>query len=78
LGHGVLDELNIEAMESMVKKKVLCVAARFLEKMLNTDLSDYAGNTLTCIFCGQEARYVNRNLKTFTTILGGSPFFTKR
>ena len=70
MGHGVLDELNIEAMESMVKKKVLCVAARFLEKMLNADLSDYAGNTLTCIFCGKEARYVSRHLKTFTTILG--------
>jgi hypothetical protein len=70
LGHGVLDELNIEAMESMIKKEVLRVAARFFEKMLNADRSDHMGHTVTCIFCGQEARYVSRNLKTFTTVLG--------
>jgi len=46
------------------------IAARFLEKMLNKDLSDYAGATAACIFCGQEARYVCRHPKTFTTILG--------
>lgn len=57
-------------MENMIKKEVLQVAARFLEKMLNQDVSDYAGATITCIFCGQEARYVSRRLKTFTTILG--------
>lgn len=57
-------------MERMIKKEVLHVAARFIEKMLNTDVSDYAGATLGCIFCGNEARYVSRHLKTFTTILG--------
>ncbi len=57
-------------MENMIKKEVLHVAARFLEKMLNTDASDFAGATITCIFCGQEARYVSRHSKSFTTILG--------
>ncbi len=57
-------------MESMIKKEVLHVAARFLEKMLNKDLCDYAGAAITCIFCGQEARHVSRHPKTFTTILG--------
>lgn len=64
------DGINFEAMENVIKKEVLHVAARFLERMLNKDLSDYAGATTTCIFCGQEARYVSRHQKTFTTILG--------
>jgi hypothetical protein len=54
----------------MIKKEVLHVAARFIEKMLNKDVSDYAGATVTCIFCAKEARYVSRHSKTFTTILG--------
>ena len=54
----------------MLKKEVFRVAAGFLEKTLNQDLSDYAGATTTCIFCDQEARYVSRHSKTFTTILG--------
>jgi len=57
-------------MESMLKKKVLHVAARFLEKMLNKDTADYKGAVSACIFCGKEARYVNRNSKTFITVLG--------
>jgi len=54
----------------MIKKKVFHVAARFLEKMLIKETSDYKGAVTTCIFCGKEARYVNRNAKTFTTVLG--------
>jgi len=65
-----MDGLNFEAMETMVKKKVLQVAARFLEKMLNEDGSDDAGPTTTCIFCGGTARYGGHHLKTFTTALG--------
>lgn len=70
MSQGILDNLDFEAMESMIKKKVLHVAARFLEKMPIKDTSDYKGAVTTCIFCGQEARYVNRNAKTFTTALG--------
>jgi len=57
-------------MEIIIKKEALHIAARFLEKMLNTDTSDYAGPTVTCIFCGKEARYVSHHSKTFTSILG--------
>lgn len=58
-------------MENLLKEDVLFVAARFLEKMINTDKSDHAGATVTCIFCGAQARYVDdhRN-KGFTTVLG--------
>jgi len=57
-------------MEGLIKKEVLRVAARFLEKMLNADVSDDASAKLTCIFCSKDARYVSRHPKTFTTILG--------
>lgn len=70
MGQDILNELNFEAIENMIKKEILYVAARFLEKMFNKDVSDYAGSTLTCIFCDKEAKYVDRHLKTFTTILG--------
>lgn len=57
-------------MEIIIKKEVLNIAARFLEKMLNADASDYAGPTVTCIFCGAQARYVDRRAKSFITTLG--------
>jgi hypothetical protein len=70
LGHSAFDALNFEAIENIIKKEALHVAARFLEKMLNMDTSDHTGPAVTCIICGKEARYVNRNSKTFTTVLG--------
>ena len=57
-------------METTIKKEALYISARFLEKMLNDDTSDYEGGTKPCLFCGQEARYAGRRSKTFTTILG--------
>ena len=57
-------------MEITIKKEALNIAARFLEKMLNTDTSDYAGSAVTCISCGKKARYVSHYSKTFTLILG--------
>jgi hypothetical protein len=57
-------------MEITIKKEALNIAARFLEKMLNTDTSDYAGSAVTCISCGKKARYVSHHSKTFTLILG--------
>jgi len=70
LGSGGLDVINLEAMETSIKKEVLFIAARFLEKMLNDDSSDYRGATVPCLLCGQGARYVSRHAKTFTTVLG--------
>lgn len=53
-----------------MKEKALYIAARFLEKMLNADKSDRAGDTIPCIFCSADARYVKYSDKTFITTLG--------
>jgi len=53
-----------------VRKIALRTAARLLERMINADKSDYAGPEVPCIFCGAQARYVDRRNKTFTTVLG--------
>ena len=53
-----------------MRKKAFQVAARFLESTLNADTSDYQGPQIPCIHCGQQARYVDRRSRTFTTILG--------
>lgn len=68
LGHGAFDGLNLEAMETIIKKEALNIATRFLEKMLNADASDYAGPSVTCIFCGAQARYVDRRAKIITSL----------
>ena len=65
-----IDDLDLESLEANLRTGALRVAARFLEDKLNNDQSDYAGKRLPCIFCGQEAHYVNRRSKTFTTTLG--------
>jgi len=45
------------------------VAARAVERRLNTDTSDHPGPTFPCP-CGQVARYAGRRPKTFQTALG--------
>jgi len=62
--------LDLETMEGEITKITLRTAARFLERMINADKSDYAGPEVPCIFCGTQARYVDRRNKTFTTVLG--------
>jgi hypothetical protein len=57
-------------METIIRKEAFNIAARFLEKMINTNASDYAGSSVTCIFCGAQARYVDRRAKSFITSLG--------
>ena len=57
-------------METMVKKDVLHVAARFLEKMLNEDGTDATDATTSCILCSGTAPYGGHHLKTFTIALG--------
>ncbi len=53
-----------------MRKIALRTAARFLEEAVNADKSDYAGPETTCIFCGAQARYIERRSKRHTTILG--------
>ena len=52
-----------------MRRRALQVAARAVERRLNTDRSDHPGPTLPCR-CGQVARYAGRRPKTFQTALG--------
>jgi len=52
-----------------LRRRTLQVAVRIVEHGLNADHSDYQGVQLRCR-CGQNARYVDRRRKTFTSVLG--------
>lgn len=64
-----LPAIELEALENAVRRSVLQIAGRFLERHLNSDLSDYTGPSCQCR-CGEQARYVDRRSKEFETILG--------
>lgn len=61
--------MSFEAIEAAARSKALAVAARAIEQRFNADTSDRAGPTQPCS-CGQSARYVERRLKTFDSVLG--------
>jgi len=69
LGREAAVEIDFEALEMAVRRKVMRVAARVVEQRLNTDTSDHTGATLPCA-CGQQARYAGRRSKTFESVLG--------
>ncbi|MGH9477585.1 MAG: hypothetical protein ACRD1C_14885, partial [Terriglobales bacterium] len=69
LGAAVAEEVDLEAVETALRRRVLRVAARQLEERLNQDHSDYRGATRPCA-CGQQARYVGRRAKRFPSVLG--------
>lgn len=52
-----------------MRGRALWLAARAVERRLNDDRSDYLGPTTRCR-CGEQARYVDRRPKVFTTALG--------
>jgi hypothetical protein len=56
-------------LEEAVRRRALQVAARAVERRLNSDTSDHRGPTIPCR-CGQVARYAGRRPKTFQTALG--------
>jgi len=58
----------LEALEMAVRRRALRVAARAVERRLNTDRSD-SRSTVACT-CGSQARYAGRRPKTFRTALG--------
>ncbi len=64
-----MDGLDFEAIETAARRRALQVAARAVERRLNTDTSDHPGPTFPCP-CGQVARYAGRRPKTFQTALG--------
>ena len=70
LDTGTSDGFDLERVEAALRQKALFVAARFLEDKINQDTSDRTGATRSCMFCGQDARYVEQRPKRFTTVLG--------
>ena len=69
LGSQMVEEIDLEALEMGLRRQTLRVAARIVKHRLNADHSDYQGGPLRCR-CGQNARYVDRRGKTFTSVLG--------
>jgi hypothetical protein len=70
LSPAIASGLDLENLETEARRIALRTAARFLEDKLNNDHSDHAGERIPCIFCGQDARHIERRPKTFTTTLG--------
>jgi Uncharacterised protein family (UPF0236) len=68
-GRQQVEALDLEALESAVRRQVLRLAARAVEQRLNADRSDGAQRHRTCC-CGQMARYAGRRAKTFHSVLG--------
>ena len=69
LGTVVVDEWDLEAIETAARRMAMRVAARVVEQRLNADTSDHAGPMLPCA-CGQSARYAGRHGKNFESVLG--------
>jgi Uncharacterised protein family (UPF0236) len=61
--------VDFEAIETAARRRALQVAARAVERRLNSDTSDHPGPTFPCA-CGKAARYAGRRLKTLQTALG--------
>ena len=59
-GTVVVDEWDLEAIETAARRMAMHVAARVVEQRLNADTSDHAGPMLPCA-CGQSARYAGRH-----------------
>jgi len=53
-----------------IRRNVLQLAARAIERQFNTDVSDHTGPDQPCPRCGGKAEYAGRPEKTFQTALG--------
>jgi len=69
LGRQSLSDLDLEGLESAVRRQALHLAGRAVEQRINADHSDAAGIQPLCE-CGQVARYAGRREKTFQSVLG--------
>ncbi len=69
VGDGEADGLDFEALETAVRRRMLELGARGVERRVNGDRSDHSSRHLPCS-CGREARYAGRHSKTFETVLG--------
>lgn len=69
LGRQSLEDLDLEALETAVRRQALQLAGRAVEQRLNADRSDADPSHARCR-CGQFARYAGRREKTFASVLG--------
>ena len=69
-GPGAAAGVDLEALETAVRRGALGLAARLVEGRLNADRGDHAGPRLPCAGCGGFAAYAGRRAKTVTTVLG--------
>jgi hypothetical protein len=69
LGRQPVEDLDLEALETTVRRVVLAWAARLIEKWLNADTSDRRDSAVQCR-CGNAARYVDRRMKRVHSALG--------
>jgi hypothetical protein len=69
LGRQSLDQLDLEALETAVRRQALHLAGRAVEQRLNADHSDAEACHARCD-CGQLAHYAGRRQKRFVSVLG--------
>jgi hypothetical protein len=69
LGRQSLVEIDLEALETAVRRQALLLAARAVEQRFNADYSDASDSRVPCP-CGKCARYAGRREKTFSSVLG--------
>jgi hypothetical protein len=69
LGRQSLEELDMEALETAVRRQALLLAGRAVQQRLNADHSDGDAIHARCE-CGALARYAGRREKTFESVLG--------
>ena len=69
LGRQSLANLDLEALETAVRRQALHLAGHAVQQRLNADHSDGLDSHLLCQ-CGQWARYAGRRAKSFTSVLG--------
>src|ERR1700732_1599786 len=72
LGRQAVEDLDLEALELIVRQRVLQLAGAAVEQRLNADTSDERGSRTRCV-CGQEARLVGRRSKRGESVLGSLP-----
>jgi hypothetical protein len=68
LARQSIQNLDLEALKSAVRRQALQLAGKAVERRLNADESD--GATAARCECGELARYVRRREKTFESVLG--------
>ncbi len=69
LGRQAVEDLDLEALELIVRQRVLQLAGAAVEQRLNADTSDERGSRTSCV-CGQEARLVGRRSKRVQSVPG--------